>query len=162
MTLEEQLFDLYGGLHRARGKNELLKTIDEKGKRKSRNQTVHSDYTIANWTDHLEGKIGLGVIPITDDATCNWGAIDIDIYPLDLVELEQNVKTRGLPFVVLKTKSAGAHLTAYFEQFESCAAVRSKMAEAAVVLGLGERELYPKQVETADKRRLTPMRIQNQ
>ena len=150
MTLEEQLFDLYGGLHRARGKNELLKTIDEKGKRKSRNQTVHSTYAVENWTDHLDGRIGLGVIPITDDATCNWGAIDIDIYPLDLVKLEQDVAKLDLPFVVLKTKSGGAHLTAYFEQFEPCVAVRSKMAEAAVVLGLGERELYPKQVKLAN------------
>lgn len=150
MTLEEQLFALYGGLHRARGKNELLKTIDEKGKRKSRNQTLHSEYTKDSWTPHLAGREGLGVIPITDEATCNWGAIDIDIYPLDLIKLEQSVKHAGIPFIVLKTKSGGAHLTTYFEQFESCAVVRSKMAEAAVVLGLGDREIYPKQVKLAN------------
>lgn len=150
MTLESRLFSLYGGLHRARGKNELLKTIDEKGKRKSKNYTLHSEYSIDNWINHLNGIEGLGVIPITDDATCNWGAIDIDIYPLDLIKLEQDVKKTGMPFVVLRTKSGGAHLTAYFEQFESCADVRSKMAEAAVALALGDREIYPKQVKLAN------------
>lgn len=150
MTLEEQLFSLYGGLHRARGKNESSNIIDENGKRLSKNYTLHCEYSVSNWKNHLNGKDGLGVIPITDDATCNWGAIDIDIYPLDLVKLEEDVKRAGLPFVVLKTKSAGAHLTAYFENFESCAAVRSKMAEAAVVLGLGGREIYPKQAKLAN------------
>ena len=150
MSLEERLFNLYGGLHRARGKNELLKTIDEKGKRKSKNYTLHSDYDVNNWINHLAGREGLGVIPITDQGTCNWGAIDIDIYPLDLIKLEDDVKKSGMPFVVLRTKSGGAHLTTYFEQFESCAEVRAKMAEAAVALGLGEREIYPKQVKLAN------------
>lgn len=150
MTLEERLFSLYGGLHRARGKNETTDIVDEKGKRKSKNFTLHNEYVLENWTPHLEGKEGLGVIPITDEAVCNWGAIDIDIYPLDLVKLEEDVRESGMPFVVLRTKSGGAHLTTYFEHFESCSEVRSKMAEAAVALGLGDREIYPKQVKLAN------------
>lgn len=151
MTLESRLYSLYGGLHRARGKNEILKSVDEKGKRRSKNFTLHEVYEESSWKIHLEGREGLGVIPIRDDATCNWGAIDIDIYPLDLIKLEQEVKASGMPFVVLKTKSGGAHLTTYFKNFESCAEVRSKMAEAAVALGLGERELYPKQIKLANE-----------
>lgn len=150
MSLQKRLYSLYGGLHRARGKNEILKTFDEKGKRKSKNYTLHSDYEEENWEAHLNGIEGLGVIPITDDATCNWGAIDIDIYPLDLIKLEEQVRSVKLPFVVLRTKSGGAHLTVYFEHFENCNEVRSKMAEAAVALGLGDREIYPKQVKLAN------------
>lgn len=150
MSLQKRLYSLYGGLHRARGKNEILKTFDEKGKRKSKNYTLHSDYEEENWEAHLNGLEGLGVIPITDDATCNWGAIDIDIYPLDLIKLEEQIRSVKLPFVVLRTKSGGAHLTVYFEHFENCSEVRSKMAEAAVALGLGDREIYPKQVKLAN------------
>lgn len=150
MSLEQQFFELYGGLHRARGKNETLNQLDQKGKRKSKNQTLHQPYTQDNWIQHLNGVEGLGVIPITDEATCNWGAIDIDIYPLDLVELEQKLKAKNLPMVVLRTKSGGAHLTCYFKEYQSCASVRGKLAEISLALGLGEREIYPKQIKLAN------------
>jgi hypothetical protein len=151
MTLEDRFFDLYRGLDRARGWNEPQATVSSKGKRNSKNQTLHSSYTVENWKPHLAGKEGLGVIPITDDATCSWGAIDVDIYPLDLVELEQKLKTYSLKMVVLRSKSGGAHLTIYFKEMESCSHVRAKLAEISVVLGLGEREIYPKQVRLANK-----------
>lgn len=151
MSLEQRFFNLYRGLERARGKNKVLKTTTTKGKRDSSNQTLHEPYTIGLWSLHLHGGEGLGVIPINDNAECVWGAIDVDIYPLDLVELEQKVRELDLPFVVLRTKSGGAHLTAYWSNWQSAAAVRAKMAEASFALGLGERELYPKQVKLASK-----------
>lgn len=150
MNLEQRFYNLYKGLSRARGRNETLTTTDEKGKRKSKNQTLHQEYSVRNWLPHLQGIEGLGVIPITDEATCLWGAIDVDIYPLDLIELEEQVKSLNLPLVVLRTKSGGAHLTAYFKSFQSCAIVRSKLAEISFALNLGEREIYPKQIKLAN------------
>ena len=36
--------------------------------------------------DHLDGKEpSLGIIPIKDDNTCTWGAIDIDVPMMDLI-----------------------------------------------------------------------------
>lgn len=151
MTLAERLFDLYGGLPRAYGRNIVQSSIDSKGKRSSKNAVVHQPYTAELWQDHLDGQSGLGVIPITDEAKCNWGAIDIDTYPLDLNELEEKVKKNNLPMVVLRSKSGGAHLTAYFKHMEPCTSVRGKMAEIAVLLELGNREIYPKQVRLANK-----------
>jgi hypothetical protein len=150
MTIADRLFSLYRGLDRARGKNSLLADLDAKGKRRSKNQTVHQPYTVENWQKHLAGKEGLGVVPITDDATCNWGAIDIDEYPLDLVDLEQKLLKLELPFVVLRTKSGGAHVTCYFSSMQPCSEVRTKMAEVSFALGLGNREFYPKQVKLAN------------
>lgn len=150
MNLSEVFFDLYGGLDRAHGKNQTSKLFDAKNKRKSKNHTVHQPYTINLWESHLKGVEGLGVIPITDDATCNWGAIDVDIYPLDLVELEQKVKSLNIPAVILRTKSGGAHITIYFKEMQPCKDVRNRMAELSFVLGLGEREIYPKQVKLAN------------
>ena len=151
MTIEHRLYSLYRGLDRAKGKNTTLQSLDPKGKRKSKNQTVHAPYTVECWQRHLAGEEGLGVVPITDESTCSWGAIDIDEYPLDLVALEDNVKKLKLPFVVLRTKSGGAHLTCYFTKMQSCREVRNKMAEASFALGLGNREFYPKQVQLANE-----------
>lgn len=150
MNLSEVFFDLYGGLDRAHGKNQTSTQFDAKNKRKSKNHTVHQPYTVTLWDTHLKGIEGLGVIPITDDATCNWGAIDVDIYPLDLIELEEKVKALKIPAVVLRTKSGGAHITTYFKEPQPCKEVRNRMAELSFVLGLGEREIYPKQVRLAN------------
>jgi hypothetical protein len=150
MSLAERFFNIYGGLDRARGKSKVTAKVSKNGKRDSSNQTLREPYDVRCWDHHLNGEEGLGVIPITDNATCNWGAIDVDVYPLDLVELEAKVNGLELPFVVLRTKSGGAHLTAYFKEFQSCAEVRAKMAEASFALGLGEREFYPKQVKLAN------------
>ena len=151
MSIAAEFFSIYPGLDRAIGKNEVLKKLDPNNKRASKNQTVHTDYNEARWEAHLEGKEGLGVIPITDDATCGWGAIDVDIYPLDLPELEQKVKSFNFPFAIIRSKSGGAHLTVYFSEMQPCTKVRSKLAEISFVLGLGDREIYPKQVKLANK-----------
>lgn len=150
MNLADKFFEIYAGLHRAHGKNQTSKLFDAKNKRKSKNQTLHQPYTVSLWDAHLKGVDGLGVIPITDEATCNWGAIDVDIYPLDLVELEQKVKSLNLPAVVLRTKSGGAHITVYFKEMQPCKDVRNRMAEFSFAMGLGEREIYPKQVKLAN------------
>jgi len=150
MSTATRLFDLYKGLPRARGKNTPLAALDQKGKRKSKNQTLHSPYIADTWEQHLKGADGLGVIPINDEGNCVWGAIDIDEYPLDLIALENKVRDLNLPFVVLRTKSGGAHVTCYFADWQSCAEVRAKMAEVSFALGLGNREFYPKQSKLAN------------
>lgn len=152
MSLSERFFNLYRGLDRAVGRNEVLEKLDAKNKRASKNSTVHTAYVQEKWDTHLSGAEGLGVIPITDFATCSWGAIDIDTYPLDLHALEEQVKSFGFPFVILRSKSGGAHITVYFKNMEPCTKVRSKLTEIAYILGLGEREIYPKQVKLANEK----------
>lgn len=148
--MEHRLYELYSGLPRARGLNKTSAVVDSNGKRQSKNQTLRQPYTVDSWVEHLNGREGLGVIPITDEGTCKWGAIDIDEYPLDLQALENSVKRLKLPMVVLKTKSGGAHVVCYFSEWQSCKDVRAKMAEVCLLLGLGNREIYPKQSKLAN------------
>lgn len=152
MSLEKDFYALYGGLHRAYGSYVQGQVNEAKNKVEGRAQTVAGEYTAATWTSHLKGEKGIGVIPITDDATVVWGAIDIDVYPLDLVNLEIKVKKLGLPLTVLRTKSGGAHLTLYLKNYLSAAKVRSKLTEFSVALGYGGVEIYPKQTKLANGR----------
>ena len=35
------------------------------------------------YQQHLEGKISLGIVPITDNGNCKWGALDFDDHKKD-------------------------------------------------------------------------------
>lgn len=156
VTEEQQLanlfFDLYKGLDRAFGCYNLSNAKTEVGKEKGRARTELGDYTAKLWTQHLAGTQGLGVVPIQDDGTCWWGAIDIDVYDLDLVQLEQKVRKLNLPLLVLRTKSGGAHLAIFFNEPIKCKLVRGKLYEFAIALGYGGVEIFPKQSMLASKK----------
>lgn len=155
-TEEERIanlfFDLYRGLDRAFGRYKIANTNRaEDGKVQGRAETVKGQYAVSLWTAHLEGKQGLGVIPIQEDGTCWWGSIDIDEYPLDLVKLEQDIKHLNLPLIVIRTKSGGAHCACFFNEPLPAKLVRTKLYEFALALGYGGVEIFPKQIMLASK-----------
>lgn len=147
-----ELFDLYQGLPRAHGQYTLGKLNQQKGKFDGVAHTVLEPVTIEKWRLHLDGKQGLGIIPIRDDAKVRWGAIDVDVYPLDLNELFTKVRRLDLPVVVLRTKSGGAHVTCFASEDVPATLMRSRMMEMAVALGYPGVEIYPKQVQLASDR----------
>lgn len=152
MDLAEEFFNLYQGLNRAHGVYILGKLNAEKGKFDGRAETVLEPPTVSKWQAHLDGSKGIGIIPIRDDATVVWGAIDIDVYPLDLNDLFNKVVRYDLPVVVLRTKSGGAHVTCYASEPVPAKLMRAKMMEMAVALGYPGVEIYPKQVSLASER----------
>lgn len=152
MDLAQEFFNLYRGLPRAHGTYTVGKLNTAKGKFDGVAQTVLEPVTIEKWRAHLEGRQGIGIIPIRDDATVRWGAIDVDVYPLDLNELYSKVVRFDLPVVVLRTKSGGAHLTCFSSEDVPAKMMRSKMMEMAVALGYPGVEIYPKQVQLASER----------
>jgi hypothetical protein len=97
------------------------------------------------WAGHLAGKRGVGVPPLLDDGTCVWGAIDVDVYDLDLPALVKKVQGLGLPLVVCRTKSGGAHLYLFLSGVVLAVLVRTKLASWAVSLGYPGVEVFPKQ-----------------
>lgn len=149
--LANVMFDLYKGLDRAHGKYVITKTGKEGDKTQGRATTELKPYTASLWVEHLSGGNGLGVVPITDNGTCSWGAIDIDVYPLDIEALEEKVRSLGFPMIVLRTKSGGAHLTMFFDKPISCKKARGRLYEFALALGYGGVEIFPKQVSLASK-----------
>ena len=156
LTDEQQyanlLFDLYKGLDRAYGRYQVTQQGKDGKKTQGRASTELGAYKAELWVPHLMGSTGLGVIPITDEATCSWGAIDIDKYDLDLNELEEKVHDLNLPLMLIRTKSGGAHLTCYFKEPIACKIVRQKLYEFSIALGYGGVEIFPKQSSLAGKR----------
>ena len=73
---------IFYGLDRAYG---IYKSSGESTNGKAGGQAFIKKAPVTDqlWIDHINGKEpSLGIIPIRDDATCTWGCIDIDTYPL--------------------------------------------------------------------------------
>lgn len=136
---------LFHGLQRAHGVYDLTGEVSPKGKAQGKASTHATPVTPELWYQHLEGERGLGIVPIMDDATCGFGAIDIDQYPLDLPELERKIRSLHLPLVVCRTKSGGAHCYLFLKYPVRADLVRRKLAEWSIAIGFPSVEVYPKQ-----------------
>jgi hypothetical protein len=88
---------------------------------------------------------------VTDDGTCRFAAIDVDEYSLDLPAVDARVKGTGLPLVVCRTKSGGAHLYVFFSENAPADRVRKLMSDWAAALGWPRSEIFPKQSAIASE-----------
>ena len=152
MELAEEFFNLYRGLPRAHGAFWLSGLNEAKNKVEGRAETLLEAPTIEKWQQHLDGVVGIGIVPIRDDATVRWGAVDIDVYPLDHAELFAKIVALDLPVVMLRTKSGGAHLTCFTKEDVPAKLMRGKLLEMATALGYPKVEIFPKQVALASER----------
>ncbi len=141
----ERFSGAFSGLTRAYG----TFAIDQKKKNgtkvKGRARTVHGELTRESWEAHLEGRVGLGVVPIRNDGTCLFAAIDVDVYDLDLEVEERKIQDLGLPLVPCRTKSGGAHLYLFLSEPVQASVVREKLVEWSFSLGHTGAEIFPKQ-----------------
>jgi hypothetical protein len=72
---------LFDGLQRHYGTYDVTGVEpDERGKRKGKATTVQQPVTDELVRRHLAGEQSLGMVPVRDDATVRFGAIDIDVY----------------------------------------------------------------------------------
>lgn len=142
----EKFKKIFEGLHRAYGtfKEE---DVDEKGKKKGKAYIIKDDVTDDLWKNHLDGKSSLGIIPIRDDSKCRWGCVDIDSYSLDHKSVVKKLNDYKLPLVCCRSKSGGAHLFLFLEEFIEAKKLRNKLVELAGELGYGDCEIFPKQTE---------------
>jgi len=139
-----KIWELFAGLDRAYGTYQVTEKESEKLAGKGR--TMQSAVTEDIWGLHLSGERSIGIIPIRDDNTVCFAAIDIDTYPLDHAELEAAIKALGLPLMVCRSKSGGAHLYLFIKGPGALAEkVRPKLAEWAAELGYSGVEIFPKQ-----------------
>ena len=143
----QELMLLFDGYRRAYGTYSRTLQEDEGGKLKGRAASINGEVTVELWLKHVAGEQGLGIIPINEASEVKFAAIDVDQYPLDLVELNNRVRKHNLPLVVCRTKSGGAHLFAFFTAFHDAGAIQRKMREMAALLGYGSSEIYPKQTK---------------
>lgn len=114
--------------------------------------THDGQYPDQAFADHLEGRgnKGIGVVPIRDDGSTFWGAIDLDNHgsdkDIDIRAVEKKVAAAGLPLLPCRSKSGGVHLYIFFNE-----PVRADMAKAVLTRWARELEvdgvdcIYPKQ-----------------
>ena len=138
---------LFDGLDRAYGQYSINKDVQKNadGKLKGKAITVSKPLAVKQWKDHLEGKIGLGVVPVRDDGNCMWAAMDIDVYDLDSNQFV--LDHSDWPFIGCRTKSGGLHLYVFFKEPIPASLVRVALVKWAELLGHAGCEIFPKQEE---------------
>ena len=144
------LLSLFDGLDRAHGQF-VITGVKASGKIEGRASTVMGRVTEDHWHDHLVGQTGVGVVPIRDDGTSAWGAIDIDIYPIDFGKLQEKIDKHKLPLLICRTKSGGAHLYLFGSEAIPSALIRAKLMVFAAAVGYPKVEIFPKQVRLASR-----------
>jgi len=152
----DRLSELFHGLERAYGTYDLRHAARDGGdpnKVKGEAVTLLRPLTKMVWADHLTGKVGLGVVPIRDDSTCYFGAIDVDVYEgLNVVEVLIKVADYELPLIACRTKSGGLHLYTFLREPTPAALVRQKLSHYAALLGFAGSEIYPRQDQVLSDR----------
>lgn len=148
--LASQLNELFAGLERGHGQYDLSQSVMEGDKKKGRARYVKQPVTVEIWEEHLAGKIGLGIVPIRDDSMVWWGAIDVDKYNIDLVELSK--KLNDTPLLLCRSKSGGAHIFCFAAELVPARTMQERLARAAAALGHGGVEVFPKQTELKAER----------
>jgi hypothetical protein len=150
VSLAERFLARFPALDRAHGLYHLNGHDAAPGEKlEGEARTRHSGVDLETWEAHLAGKAQLGLCPIRDDGSCWWGAIDVDEYDTDHVALEQKIREKGLPLVVVRSKSGGAHLYCFTSEAVTAATMRGKLREFAVSLGYPNVEIFPKQNKLA-------------
>jgi hypothetical protein len=85
-SLVERFAALFQGLTRAFGQYIVPRgaKADDRGKIKGTASTWDKQpLQLADYQAHLDNERGLGICPLTDDDTCWFAAIDVDLYPID-------------------------------------------------------------------------------
>ncbi len=101
---------------------------------------------------HLSGQTGVGAVPLLLDppGTTVWAAIDVDDYLLDLPVFVALVVSLGLPAVVCRTKSGGAHVYVFFSEPVATRIILGAFRLWSRALGYPNAEIFPKQLALGD------------
>lgn len=152
LDLARQFKSLFSGLERAYGTYQ----VEQKArgvKLKGQAVTHMKPVTIQLWADHLSGKQGIGIVPIKDNSTCQFGAIDIDSYQgLNIANIVKKIKSLGLPLVACRSKSGGCHLFLFCKEEVPADVIQSRLKDMAAALGYGTAEIFPKQTKILTER----------
>jgi hypothetical protein len=143
-TLED-FSSLFSGLSRAHGEWRPSGKKDETGKSLGEARTIKEDVTEEHYQAHLDGKIGLGVIPINSNSMCAFSVIDIDDYSASTSILSV-IRRNHFPLVPFRSKSGGLHLYLFFSTPEPAKESREILSMFVRLLLLpNTTEIFPKQ-----------------
>lgn len=153
MNYTKNFMKIFRGHDRAYGTYTIKKSMAHGDKVLGKGHTIHKPVTEEIWKDHLEGRKAIGIIPIRDDSTCFWGAIDIDIYKgLNIKKILSDINKNDLPLIPCRSKSGGLHCFCFVKEYVQASLMREKLSDFAALLGFGDSEIYPKQSEVLSER----------
>jgi hypothetical protein len=116
---------LFDGLKRAYGTYDLSRSKTRGAKVVGQAVTKTEPLTEDIILGHLSGVQGVGIVPIRDDATCMFGAIDIDVYDgLDIQDVVKHAEEQDLPLVMCYSKSGGVHAYCFVKEPVTAADMR--------------------------------------
>jgi len=144
MNTAARFMSAFEGSEVAHGQTTVGRTT-RLGKAEAKSFVVREPMTEDLVTSHLNGGQGIGSIPINSNNMCKFGAIDVDDYDLNLQDVVARVWSAGLPLVICRSKSGGAHIYLFLKEWEKASVVREYLTEAAALLGFAGREIFPKQ-----------------
>ncbi len=108
---------------------------------------------LEDFQNHLSGAMGVGVVPIQDDDTCTWAAIDIDNHDTDEDippgPVNEKISQFKLPLIACRSKSGGIHCYVFFTKPQPCVRVKVLLTKWAALVGHGGSEVFPKQGKLA-------------
>lgn len=141
----EKLMTLFRGSSKAHGVyTQVLDKDPLKKKVKGKALTIPMAPTLKKWIEHVEGRVGLGIIPINEENRCWWGVLDID-GEVDHISLQKRIQALELPLVECYSKSKSAHCFLFLENPTDAESIRSILEEMASKLGVAGCEIFPKQ-----------------
>ena len=111
--------------------------------------TLYQQPTPEDFRVHLRGTGGVGCVPILDDGTCHWAAIDIDNHGDDddipIAPVDEKITLHKLPLIACRSKSGGIHCYIFFDQPQRASEVRSLLERFSLLIGCAGSEIFPKQ-----------------
>lgn len=108
--------EFFTGKERDFGRHEY-NFVEDGEKEKGKSWTVSDTLiTLDDYQDHLNGKLGLGIIPVMEDSTCKFTVIDIDVYDKSLDTFLAAIDNHNFPLVPFRSKSGGLHIYMFFEE----------------------------------------------
>lgn len=141
MSAADRFAALFSGYTQAHGQY-IVESRDGRGKLTGRAKTVKG---APDWNRHLLGERGVGSIPLRDDNTVVFAAIDIDKYDLKIEEVSREAERQKMSLLACQSKSGGVHLYVFFSVPQPAQRVRDILNDWAGWLGYGGSEIFPKQ-----------------
>lgn len=157
MSTVKEFMDLFAGLNRAYGTYQVLQQ-EETGKNTGQAITKRATVTEELWQGHLSGKMGIGIVPIDDDNTCRFGAIDVDgnsghYKEFDAADFARRAAETKLPVTVCRSKSGGAHIYLFASEPVAAADMQARLRDMLPYFNLPKSvEIFPKQIRISSSR----------
>lgn len=153
MNNGQRFAELFRGYQARYGRYDITGETVAEEKVAGKARTVDQEITIKEYTSHVEGGVGIGVIPLREDSMINFAAIDIDVYKQEdqakrnLTHEDIALALMETPLIVTKSKSGGIHVWLFASTPVSARLATDYLKAQAAQLGVAGCEVFPKQTE---------------